>query len=331
MIKKINKIIALSDIHLGEKDCLFNDGKILEDFKNRIEKEALKEEVDELIILGDLFDLSLASYKEVYEKARDFFQATGNIENLKQIVFIPGNHDHHIWTLIIEENQITGKIKDGKIPSEELQRVDLEYKDTFLTGLIRGCKVKNFIVAYPNVIREIGGKLYFFHHGHLLDRIFTPANIALKPRSLQELEEFNSSWIEGVWYHLVQSGRLGDFIKDGYYEFSGMKKFMETFLGKFEIEDRIISRMRGMKVEKLEKEIADYLTSCIDWYKETHVKLFSPLNFVFGHTHRKNEGETIELQGQKVNVYNTGAWHKDTRFASYMVISSEKGPELNSL
>ncbi|HPZ07290.1 MAG TPA: metallophosphoesterase [Candidatus Eremiobacteraeota bacterium] len=335
MIKKVNKIIAISDIHLGEKDCLFNDSKILGEFKKHITEEAKHGSVDELLILGDMFDLSLASYKDVYAKAREFFQSIGEIENLKAIVFIPGNHDHHIWTLLIEEEQITGIIREGKIPSPELKRVDLEYgekESIFLQGLLKGCMVNKFLVAYPNIFREIGGKLYFFHHGHLLDRIFTPANIILKPKSLQELEAFNSSWIEGIWYHLVQAERLGELIKDGYNEFTGFKAVMASFLEKFHIRDNTVTgRLRGLRVEKLKSEISTYLEDCINWYKETPNTLYSPMNFVFGHTHEKSSGEILDVKGQEIGIYNTGAWHGDIKLASYLVIEGEKKPELKSL
>ena len=331
MIKKVNKVIAISDVHLGEKGSLFNDRKTLKTFKEKIQEEASKGTIDEFIIAGDLFDLSLASHEDVYSKARDFFQEIGHIENLASIVFIPGNHDHHIWTLIIEEEQITKKIQKGKVPEKDLKRVDLEYENTFLNGLIDGCKVKSFKVAYPNLLREIGDRLYFFHHGHLLDRIFTPANTILKPNSLEELESFNSSWTEGVWYHLVQSGRLGQLIKDGYSEYTGMKKLTDTFLEKFGIDEKIISRMRGLKVNKLEKEMNDYLSSCIDWYRETPNRLFAPMAFVFGHTHRKSPGEHINIKGMDIEIYNTGAWHGDINLAAYLLIDEKEEPVLKEI
>lgn len=332
MIKKINKAIAISDVHLGEKGCLFNDRHILKDFRNSIAEEGKKGKIDELIILGDLFDLSLASYRDVYEKAEEFFQEIGDIDNLEQIVFIPGNHDHHIWTLIIEEKQITSKLREGKIPEKELKRVDLTYgeeSDTFLSGLIKNCKVKKLIVTYPNHLREIGEEMYFFHHGHLLDRIFTPANIVVKANSLQELEAFNSSWTEGIFYHLVQSERLGERIKDGYYELTAMKKLTENFLEKFNIENNtVISRMRGYKIDKLAREIANYLESCIEWYREGKVKIFTPLSFIFGHSHRKSDGEPLDVKNQKIYAYNTGAWHGDKNLAAYLLINGHDRPLL---
>ncbi len=137
MIKKVNKIIVISDVHLGEEECLFNDKSILHEFKSKISSEGRKGTVDELIILGDLFDLSLASQEKVYEKAGEFFKEMKEIEHLHNIVFVPGNHDHHIWTSIIEEEQIIKKIKHGDIPEKSLQRVNLIYEDnTFLTGFM---------------------------------------------------------------------------------------------------------------------------------------------------------------------------------------------------
>jgi predicted phosphodiesterase len=326
MIKKLHKIIVISDIHLGEEKSLFKDRNIIRDFKEKLSREG---KIEEFIILGDLFDLSLVSFRNVYEHAKEFFSEVSKIKNIENIVFVPGNHDHHIWTLILEEEEITKKINNGSDISEPLKRVDREYDNTFLNGLLPGRKIH---VTYPNLLREIGGTLYFLHHGHLLDRIFTPAGIILKPESLQELEAFNSSWIEGIWYHLGQAERLGQMVNKGYKEFLAAKTFIDGFLEKFDIHGKTVAaRMRGFKTEKLKSEIEEYLTSCIDWYKEKPYKLYPPISFIFGHTHRKSSGEEIEIKGEKVNIYNTGAWHGDLDLAAYIVIDEKDGVQLKTI
>jgi UDP-2,3-diacylglucosamine pyrophosphatase LpxH len=321
----------MSDIHLGEDGCLFNDKNILNEFKNNISLEAKCGTVDELIILGDLFDLSLASYEKVYEKAGEFFKEIEEIENLNNIVFVPGNHDHHMWTSIIEDEQIIKKIKNGNIPAKNLQRVDLTYgekENTFLSGFLKGSS-KKLLVTYPNLFRDAGGILYFMHHGHLLDRIFTPANTVIKPESLQELEAFNASWIEGIWYHLGQAERLGEMVNKGYKEFLGMKTIIENYLEKFQIKGKTVStRLRGMKTDSLTYEISEYLDDSIGWYKNT---LFTPMSFIFGHTHKKSEGNVLNIKSRDIKIYNTGAWHGDISLASYILIDGNKEPELKHL
>lgn len=329
MIKKVNKIIVISDVHLGEEGCLFNDKNILHEFKNKISSETRMGTVDELIILGDLFDLSLASQEKVYEKAGEFFKEIKEIEHLNNIVFVPGNHDHHIWTSIIEDDQIIRKIKNGTLPEKSLQRVNLIYEDnTFLSGFMKGTR-KKLAVAYPNLFRDTGGTLYFFHHGHLLDRIFTPANTVIRPESLQELEAFNASWIEGIWYHMGQAERLGKMVNKGYKEFIGMKTLVENYLEKFHIKGNTISaRLRGMRTDSLTSEISCYLEDSIGWYRDT---LYTPMSFIFGHTHKKSEGNTLNIKSREIKIYNTGAWHGDTSLASYILIDGNKEPELKHL
>jgi len=326
MIKKLRRIIVISDIHLGEEKSLFKNKTITEAFKENLEKEGA---VEELVILGDLFDLSLSSFRNVYEHGKEFFSVIREIKNIEKIVFVPGNHDHHIWTLIVEEEEITNKIRNGKDISEPIKRVDIEYESTFLNGLMPGRKI---YVTYPNLLREIGGRLYFLHHGHLLDRVFTPAGIIIKPESLQELEAFNASWIEGIWYHLGQAERLGEMVNKGYKEFLAAKKLIDGFLEKFNIHGRTVaSRMRGIKTESLKSDVEEYLGSCIDWYKEKSCRLYPPVSFIFGHTHRKSSGENIEIKEEKINIYNTGAWHGDKELAAYIVIDEKDGVSLKTI
>jgi len=324
-IRPVNKVIVVSDLHLGEEECLLfkKNAKLLKSFKDKLEKEANKGKVDELIIIGDLFDLSLASFKDAYNKGKEFFKEIGQIGNLDTIVYVPGNHDHHIWSLIIEEEQIVKNIRKGKSPEEPLKRVDEEYNDTFLNELLKETG-KKFLVSYPNLFRKIGEKNYLFHHGHLMDRIFTPVETILPARDIGELESFNTFWLESLWYHTGQAGRLSSIVEWGYEEIQDIKKNVEELLKK--AGKTIKGILKGKEAGELNRQITNYIKFCV----LTKDKI--PDNFVFGHTHRKETGYPLDIEfningekvERKINICNTGGWHGDSNkdHTCFIVIDS---------
>lgn len=63
-------------------------------------------------------------------------------------------------------------------------------------------------IKFPNHMRKIGGKLYFFTHGYFLEDEFTPLEFLIEALSLEELEAFNIIWLEAIDYYLGHSGRF---------------------------------------------------------------------------------------------------------------------------
>lgn len=49
--------------------------------------------VDYLVLLGDIIDLSVASYEDAYRDARAFFAALQRDGLAREVVYVPGNHD----------------------------------------------------------------------------------------------------------------------------------------------------------------------------------------------------------------------------------------------
>jgi UDP-2,3-diacylglucosamine pyrophosphatase LpxH len=151
------RALVLSDTHFGAWTG--------EDLLREHDTIALLEphlDVDEVIFLGDMFDLLFASL-------RDAFSAAGGLCDLireklqgKRFVFLAGNHDHHLVTRE-EEALIELELATGRPPDDltgELRRLDFFRR--FLQRRLDGVEID---IRYPT---------YTFAdvlctHGHYLD------------------------------------------------------------------------------------------------------------------------------------------------------------------
>src|SRR3990167_2379688 len=146
-----DRVVVMSDLHLGEEESVLNNGDLdAKDFEyingefynNRLPSiEDLKEtrkknidnlrneliklgQIEELILLGDVFDFSLASLHEAYNNAQRFFNillAGSSTPSIKEITYIAGNHDHHLWLQIFERYVVTDNIKNPPDRNEYLR------------------------------------------------------------------------------------------------------------------------------------------------------------------------------------------------------------------
>jgi UDP-2,3-diacylglucosamine pyrophosphatase LpxH len=73
---------------------------------------------DYLILLGDIFDMSVASYRETYEVGKKFFRQVLDDKIADHIVYVPGNHDADMWHFYEHEINVTRKISKGKPPKD---------------------------------------------------------------------------------------------------------------------------------------------------------------------------------------------------------------------
>ncbi len=104
------KFLAISDTHLGEDTSLltFPQGRqhlwrILRDVfgepKEKPEDEYKAQfPIKELILIGDIPDAALASRSQIITHTNAFIQTLGSVANVENCIYIPGNHDHTLWT-----------------------------------------------------------------------------------------------------------------------------------------------------------------------------------------------------------------------------------------
>ena len=260
-------ILVLSDLHLGFPQSRltvpYEDSTTYDKFiENTIfskVKDTLKlnESIDYLILCGDIMDFSLNTYADSYKEASKFFRSVARSKNgkyplFRNIIYIPGNHDHNIWELVQYERYYIRRLKNGYLPSKfryiqsgilnvqsselYIPEVDLKNNsygnlDTLL-GLFKPfCENDHDLISpipinivYPNLYIKTSNDNILLTHGHffftpwvLVTEIF-PKTLGINPdlMSLKDLEEINSPLIKLFWDSLGQSGKLTDSIKDIY-------------------------------------------------------------------------------------------------------------------
>lgn len=271
---------VMSDLHLGEVDSVLTYGQALDEHYlvgKLIDK--IKEvgdlpaggRIPELILLGDVFDLSLAPFDEVVASVRKFINQLCEADLFDAITYVPGNHDHHIWVQIIEYRTFIKNIKERKsIPSSYPRVTDpgKPWKNTFLNGLLpSGGPNVTLQVAYPNRILDLAETRIIMHHGHFCERLWTLLshifyNI-LKTQNLDELETFNSPITELGWYGLGQAGRASELMEKVY-----KNAHAGNFDGLYELIDAL---MDG--IDRWDGKIDDgWRTDTADWLSKRSIR-----------------------------------------------------------
>lgn len=266
------RYVCLSDLHLGEEDSLLTNLKTASTSTDPTEPspvmsqlvECLKYLISEnegnqkptLILNGDILELALASTNQAAMTFERFIELImpPDDELFEEIIYIPGNHDHHLWETARETQYVNyiakRKPKDfldipwhttNMFVEEKLRRVPSH----FLTGLVRRFPhLKDFsvTVAYPNfgLIKDDGQKCVVFHHGHFIESLYhlmSKLNTLLlpeheMPKKIYDIEAENFAWIDFFWSTLGRSGDVGKTIESVYERMQieeHFKKLLSTF------------------------------------------------------------------------------------------------------
>ncbi|MGH2715672.1 MAG: metallophosphoesterase [Thermoleophilaceae bacterium] len=118
------RALAHSDMHLGA----WTGDPVLAREPALAAVDAALEDVDELILLGDVFDFLCSSVEYAFEQADPFFELVQRRMQGRRVVFTAGNHDHHI---VYPETQLrkaassssradSGSRSDGRSPKAEI-------------------------------------------------------------------------------------------------------------------------------------------------------------------------------------------------------------------
>jgi UDP-2,3-diacylglucosamine pyrophosphatase LpxH len=217
---------------------------------------------DELILNGDIMELSLAGWKDIGRELTGFFELLAESGPFKRMVYIPGNHDHHFWRLLVEQVMLLNNLKKW----DQLPDLD-EYPFCFVDQKFssKNCNVilnhfwpagkpmPEIVVKYPHHLLQVknmktAGQTYLVTHGHFLEDLFIPMNILIEPARLDELEAFNNIWLEAFHYHLGQAGRLSNRVralldryeKGGRQSYQVIKKVLEEVYARINRKYRIV-------------------------------------------------------------------------------------------
>jgi hypothetical protein len=178
------ELLAISDTHLGE-DCsllYFREGRQhLWEVLRKYLAEGGDLEVEEMILMGDIPDRCLSSDNEIIRDTNAFIEMLGSAAHIRKGVYIPGNHDHTIWTEYrrcrygeSEKYGITGPggdqlvsqgKPDGSQEVEYLLKLFFGYPDGASWRAIEKEKTFDFVFANPLYARQINDRTYVFTHG----------------------------------------------------------------------------------------------------------------------------------------------------------------------
>lgn len=99
-------LIALSDTHLGEPTSLleFAEGRtrLSEALRKLVSDHSDDGTVDEVVLIGDIPDRTLASHAQIQKSTRALIELLTSSLKPKRIVYVPGNHDHTLWSRMVD-------------------------------------------------------------------------------------------------------------------------------------------------------------------------------------------------------------------------------------
>ncbi len=155
------RTLVVSDLHLGaapRTDALRRPGPLA----------ALQEAVaraDRLVLLGDALELRHGPLREALAAAEPVFAALGEALGPKEVVLVPGNHDHALigpWLARRAERDAPGPLGLEQRAGPEASRASAR-----LAAALGPARLD---VAYPGVVLR---EDVYALHGHYLDRLIT--------------------------------------------------------------------------------------------------------------------------------------------------------------
>src|SRR5208283_1815704 len=208
-----------------------------------------------LVLNGDILEMALAKDEDaamVFHRFLDQVMPPGKEQLFEKIIYIPGNHDHHLWEFARETlytRYFESKTSNDQLdaPKHATPIFDNPVPSSFLTALIQEhANLKNLPVdmVYPNFGLASSGpdrKIILFHHGHFIESAyefmtklknwaFPGSSIPDAPRGM-ELENF--AWIDFFWSALGRSGQAGaavDRVYEKLQDEGEVKKILENII-----------------------------------------------------------------------------------------------------
>lgn len=322
--------VVLSDLHLGDTECLlFKDANaekydIIELTIEKIEKISKNSEgnacLNRLVLAGDIPELSQADEVDTaYDHTRDFLTRLLKKVDCEEIVYIPGNHDHHFWVDLIES--ISGKgYKDSKKTCGIDEVIDGD-QISFAKRFIPEDFSEKLSISYPNYTFKVYNSYFFVTHGYHFSKElpdFFRSLINEKDLELEKLEEVTYKFIEAIWWkrRKLEHFLPLEFIYD--YGWRGIPKTLKYLKKVVKKSFKTSNRNYGTSFEEDSTPLgSEQCVNMIKWYLEDVCKIGTlpkekDFHLIYGHTHqggrlRKTDSK-IRINGYFINLWNTGGW-----------------------
>ncbi len=306
--------VVLSDSHIGFKDSTLADSAVVDQlYRELVELE----EVDHLVLLGDIWDLWLAAPETALPESKKFFKTISNLPGLKQISFVCGNHDHCIYRFHLEKRFFELATNGDDFP---LRLWDLDSSMLQGLGVPPGLSVKLY---FPDMWIRLGERRVLLTHGHYFDYFTGGAStgwlarlmVGKNAECVHDIEDNSLPFFEMMTATTAskQLRNLTERIRSTFRWFA--RKFAGAKKGG-------ASHGRGLTIETSMAGLAGYLKLAqAEWPNDQDYKGW-PEIYIYGHTHRAELLE-MEMDGSRVLFANSGAWVKDDGENSYLVLDDQ--------
>lgn len=246
------KYVCLSDLHLGAHTALFTDTPSIDKANGAVSAGPLQKAFSEamvatmaayypgeatpspagLVLLGDIFDFSLGTPRasiDTFTALLTSLKTAGAQTWFKQFAFVPGNHDHELWTATRLQNMV-GTSRDLNKYQHTTSAFGVPSAQP-VAALINQVLLDNGFFSgattfYPNMGLASADKTkaVVLHHGHFIEQMYTVMSTLTAelngstdvPLDVETLEKLNGSWIDFVWSSDGDDGRLGADIRIGF-------------------------------------------------------------------------------------------------------------------
>jgi hypothetical protein len=247
--------ICVSDLHLGALNSVLTsvdpDGEHVERTSVSPVLSALCEGLRELsrgtdppqlVVLGDLFELALSSTDDAAATFAQFVAAlkpaASDAAVTPVIRFLPGNHDHHLWSRARSDRYLE---YIGSAPTDQALTPEphtthllptnegIPVRDRFIESLAARADIGAKITveqSYPNLglVTPSAKRAVVLSHGHFIEPLYRAMSaldeIFESPReglpSADDLEAENGAWIDFFWSSMGDSGDISAWTRDMY-------------------------------------------------------------------------------------------------------------------
>jgi UDP-2,3-diacylglucosamine pyrophosphatase LpxH len=267
--------------------------------------------LDLLVLLGDVIDLTVGRAPEPWVIAREFLAELVEQVPFERLVYIPGNHDHHVWVLLAEYEELLKKIDSLKRPLVGQNDPSLELGTIYpyhtpMHELFPKVAQKCVWFAYPFYTFPPGNLgnykcRFVFHHGHYFDRKITPlARFASKRYGdLAKVEAFNLPYIESLFYFCSWDATLQS-VELGFYD-----KLTRVGI----IAKKSVSWLPYVRKSRTELGTCDVrkIDDMMTWTGFRSMNLCETDVWVFGHTH-KCDDYGLDVAPKAMRMFNVGGW-----------------------
>jgi predicted phosphodiesterase len=306
------KRVIFSDIHFGDPSCSLSTQSVVLGLRGFLWSLG---DVNELILAGDILDANISSLTRAIEGKNGSgswpsqvgfrFWLSNLFENsefdIKQITYVPGNHDYIIWNILSTNRAFVDPISQGNIPTN-LPLVEGTFLQPFIRGVVPARVRNRFIVTYPDYEFDLAGRTVLVTHGHYLDEqqtLFKNLDGLIRAENNDTKEAVRKFFIGTAQYQAVANAV--SYLK-------GTREFVEVTYKSISSIFNVIGKLRNQPIDRETlKAIEMYL--CYFRDKQPDV-------FIFGHTHEAGHKNTQVLGSEEANrlipkdidVWNDGSF-----------------------